>query len=87
MLPPYAPQPYVDFSQEEPRAKMLAALKKVEGDLGKTYPLWIDGEAVTTGQTFESISPANPDRVVGTMATAKCQRQLGHRFSCEVDGN
>jgi 1-pyrroline-5-carboxylate dehydrogenase len=68
MLPPYTPESYVDFSQNEPREKMLAALEKVRGELGRTYPLWINGEAVTPGATFDSVSPADPDRVVGTVA-------------------
>jgi 1-pyrroline-5-carboxylate dehydrogenase len=70
MLPPFAPEPYVDFKQDEPRSKMLAALKQVQGELGRTYPLWIDGESGTTGETFDSVSPADPGRVVGTMAKA-----------------
>ena len=70
MLPPFSPEPYVDFSQAEPRARMLAALEQVAGELGRTYPLWINGEAVTSGERLESISPADPSRVVGTMAKA-----------------
>lgn len=70
MLPPYAPEPYVDFNQDEPRARMLDALKQVRSELGGTYPLWIDGRSVMTDDTFDSTSPANPDRVVGTMAKA-----------------
>ncbi|MGB2987235.1 MAG: L-glutamate gamma-semialdehyde dehydrogenase [Phycisphaerae bacterium] len=70
MLPPYAPEPYVDFNQNEPREKMLAALEKVRSELGRTYPLWIDGKAVTPRTTFDSVSPADPDRVIGTMGKA-----------------
>ncbi len=70
MLPPFSPEPYVDFNQDEPRRKMLAALEQVKAELGKTYPIWIDGEPVTTGETFDSTSPADPDRVIGTMAKA-----------------
>lgn len=70
MLPPYAPEPYVDFTQAGPRDLMLAALKKVEGELGRSYPLWINGEAVTTSETFTSTSPADSDRVIGVMAKA-----------------
>ncbi len=70
MFTPYAPEPYVDFSQDGPRQEMLAALKSVESQLGKAYPLWINGEAVTTDESFTSTSPANPDRVIGTMAKA-----------------
>lgn len=68
MLTPYAPEPYVDFSQDGPRQKMLAALKSVASELGREYPLWINGEPVTTGETFTSTSPADPDRVVGVIA-------------------
>lgn len=70
MLTPFAPEPYVDFSQDQPRQKMLAALETVRSQLGREYPLWINGEPVTTGETFASTSPADPDRVVGVMAKA-----------------
>ncbi len=70
MLPPYSPELYVDFNQDEPRRKMIAALKKVGSALGDSYPLWIDGRAVTAPDTFNSVSPADPDRVVGVVAKA-----------------
>jgi len=70
MLPPYSPEPYVDFSQAEPRAKMLAALESVRGQLGRACPLWIQGKPVTTADTFNSISPADPSRVVGVASKA-----------------
>ena len=52
-MPVFSPEPYVDFNQEEPRAKMLAALAQVKGELGRTYPLWIDGKPVTPGDSFD----------------------------------
>ena len=70
MLPAFLPEPYVDFNQDGPRKRMLAALQQVSRELGRTYPLWIDGQPVTTGETFNSVSPADPDRVVGVMAKA-----------------
>lgn len=70
MLPPYAPEPYVDFQQEGPRGRMLAALKSVTADFSRNWPLWIDGQPVTTTETFRSTSPADPDRVLGTFARA-----------------
>lgn len=73
MLPPYAPESYVDFSQPEPRAKMLDAIEKVKGQLGRSFPLWIHGKPVTTGETFTSISPADPSRVVGVIAKANAE--------------
>lgn len=73
MLTPFTPEPYVSFSQDEPRKKMLAALKQVEGELGKHYPLWINGEPISPGETFDSTSPADPGRVVGNIAKANTE--------------
>jgi 1-pyrroline-5-carboxylate dehydrogenase len=70
MLPDFSPEPYVDFTQEEPRAKMLAALDEVNGRLGRTYSIRLGGESVTTEETFDSVSPADPGRVVGRIAKA-----------------
>jgi 1-pyrroline-5-carboxylate dehydrogenase len=70
MLTPFFPEPYVDFNQKEPREKMLAAIELVAGRLGRNYPLWIGGEPVMPGESFKSISPADPDRVVGVVAKA-----------------
>ncbi len=70
MLTPFYPESYVDFNQPEPRTRMLAALEQVRGQLGRTYPLWLDGKPVTTSETFTSTSPADPNRVVGVMSKA-----------------
>jgi 1-pyrroline-5-carboxylate dehydrogenase len=70
MLTQYSPESYVDFNQPEPRAKMLAALEQVRSQLGRTFPLWVDGKPVTTPETFTSTSPADPNRVVGVMSKA-----------------
>ncbi len=70
MISPYTPEPYVNFNEPEPREKMLAALAKVKGELGQSYSLWINGEAVTTSETFNSVSPANPDLIIGTCSKA-----------------
>ncbi len=70
MLMPFSPESYVNFAEAEPRQKMLDALAYVKSQLGREYPLWINGEPVTTGETFTSISPADPDRVVGIIAKA-----------------
>ncbi len=70
MLVPYRPEPYVDFTQPDPRQRMLDALAMVKSQLGRTYPLWIGGEPVTTKETFNSVSPADPGRVVGVMCKA-----------------
>ncbi len=87
MLTPFFPESYVDFNQPEPRAKMLAALEQVRGQLGRTYPLWVDGKPITTQETFTSISPADPNRVVGVMSKANADiadravRSAAQRFT------
>lgn len=70
MLIPYQPQPYVDFNEAAPRQRMLEALKQVESQLGRSYPLRIGGKKVETTAKIESINPAKSDQVVGCVSKA-----------------
>lgn len=70
MRPPYLNEPSLDFSVEANRAAMRAALAKVEKQLGREYPLIINGERVTTGEWITSINPGRPDQIVGKVAKA-----------------
>ncbi len=63
-------EPLSDFSQPDVAQAMQAALEKVRGELGREYPLVIDGEKVTTGEWIVSIDPSNPEQVVGRVAKA-----------------
>lgn len=58
-------EPFTDFTKEENAAAMRAALDKVKSELGREYPLVIGGERIKTGDTLESINPANRSQVVG----------------------
>lgn len=58
-------EPFTDFTKEENAAAMRAALDKVKSELGREYPLVIGGERIKTGDTLESINPANRKQVVG----------------------
>ena len=58
-------EPFTDFSKEENANAMRAALAKVKSELGRVYPLVIGGERIKTGDTLESINPANRTQVVG----------------------
>jgi 1-pyrroline-5-carboxylate dehydrogenase len=58
-------EPFTDFNKEENAQAMRAALEKVKAQLGKEYPLVIGGERINTGDTLESINPANRTQVVG----------------------
>ncbi len=68
MVPPYAPEPLTDFSQESNRSRMSAALNAVSARLGRTYPLVIGGERVETDETFPSLNPSEPSEAIGHAA-------------------
>ncbi len=70
MLMPYRPEPYVNFAESGPRDLMIAALRDVKAQLGREYPLRIGGESIMTDARIESISPANPETVIGSVSKA-----------------
>jgi len=76
MLSPYSPEPYVDFSEAAPRQKMLDALKLVESQLGRTYPLRIGGRKVETSGRIESFNPSKSDQLVGSVSRAGLEEAL-----------
>ena len=67
---PFVNQPLTDFSREENDRAQEAALRQVESELGRTYPLIIGGARRYTDSTFTSINPANPEQVVAVFAKA-----------------
>ncbi|HWL93337.1 MAG TPA: L-glutamate gamma-semialdehyde dehydrogenase [Phycisphaerae bacterium] len=70
MLTPYTPESYVNFSEPEPRQRMLDALKLVESQLGRNHPLRIGGQRVETTQKIESLNPGKSDQLVGSVSRA-----------------
>src|SRR5690625_257232 len=70
MVQPYRHEPFTDFSIEENKQAMEEALKKVGADLGKEYPLIINGERITTEDKIMSVNPANKDEVIGVVSKA-----------------
>src|SRR5919107_1367237 len=58
-------EPFTDFTKEENAQAMRDAIKKVQSELGREYPLVIGGERITTGDILESINPADRTQVVG----------------------
>lgn len=59
-----------NFALAENRQKMLGALAYVRGDVGRHYPMMINGAPVTSEQTFKTHNPARPNEVIGHVA--KC---------------
>jgi 1-pyrroline-5-carboxylate dehydrogenase len=69
-LPPFKNEPYLDFTDERHAEAMNAALKKVEAQLGREYPLVIGGERVRTSDINESHNPSEFSEVVGRVHRA-----------------
>jgi 1-pyrroline-5-carboxylate dehydrogenase len=69
-LTPFVNEPYADYSREDVRAAARAAWAEVRSQMGRQHPLWIAGEAITTGDQLVSVNPARPSEVVGSHAKA-----------------
>ena len=70
-------EPVTDFSREEARQAMQAALDRVKGELGGTCLPVINGQTVQTAEMVDSLDPSHFRRVVGRWgkATADHARQ------------
>ena len=85
MVVPYKHEPFTDFTIEENKRQMQEALKKVEADLGREYPLIINGEKVTTDEKIISVNPANKEEVIGYVS--KANEELAERAMQAADTN
>ncbi|MYL35529.1 L-glutamate gamma-semialdehyde dehydrogenase [Pontibacillus yanchengensis] len=70
MVAPYQHEPFTDFSVPENKQAMEAALKRVEAEFGKEYPLIIGGERIYTEDRITSFNPANKEEVIGYVSKA-----------------
>ncbi len=73
MLPPFENEPIVLFKEAAEKLAMEEAIQRVEGELGREYPLVIGGERVTTVEKFKSINPSRTDEVVGVFSKADAE--------------
>src|SRR5687767_6291664 len=64
-LPEFKNEALTDFSRPEHRAAMERALASVKTELGREYPLVINGRKVTGLKTFDSINPSRRQEVLG----------------------
>jgi 1-pyrroline-5-carboxylate dehydrogenase len=63
-------EPLTDFSRAGKRKAMETALRKVEAELGREYPLIIGGKRKKLPGKFVSIDPADPSRALGVFQKA-----------------
>ena len=69
MFEPYVNEPYSDFSEAGNATAYQEALRSVRGKFAH-HPLVIGGERVVTDRKIESLNPARPAEVVGTVSMA-----------------
>lgn len=67
---PYQTEPLTDFSLEANQIAYQKALAKVRQELGKTYPLLIQGQKVETGKLYTSKNPSNHCEAIGMIHQA-----------------
>lgn len=70
MVVDYRPEPFTNFQDETNRQQFEAALNQVEKELGKEYPLIINGERIMTQAKIQSVNPSRKNQVVGSVAKA-----------------
>lgn len=64
-LDAFVNEPNTDFSNPDEVAKLKAAIDKVRNELGKEYPVIINGERIFTEDKIVSINPGKKEEVVG----------------------
>ncbi len=69
-LMPFKNEPFTDFNDPKNKEAFELALEKIKGEFGRHWDLLIDGERIKTEKKIESIDPANPSAVVGSVGKA-----------------
>jgi 1-pyrroline-5-carboxylate dehydrogenase len=70
VLDEFRNEPFTDYSKTENAEAMRAALEQVKSELGRDYPVIINGEKIDLPTKFESINPANKTQIVGRFSDA-----------------
>ncbi len=70
MVVPYKHEPFTDFTMEENRVEIEAAIKQVEAEFGKDYDLIINGERIATEDKIVSLNPSNKEQIIGNVSKA-----------------
>lgn len=60
----------IDFTVPEAREAFPRAIAQARRESGKTYPLFIDGQELSTQDLIPSANPADPDEILGRVCQA-----------------
>lgn len=69
-VPEFVNEPPSDFSRDETREAMLAALEQVADELGQDFGIVINGKQILNRPLLASLNPASKSQVVGRFACA-----------------
>ena len=70
-LPPFRNERiFPGYDNTEVKRVYPRAIAAVREQLGQSYPLNINGKDIFTGESIDSINPANPDEVIGRVSQA-----------------
>ncbi|MEZ2345715.1 L-glutamate gamma-semialdehyde dehydrogenase [Terriglobus sp. RCC_193] len=70
-LKTFVNEAFQDFTNSDVKASMQEALRLVESELGKEYPLILGGERVYTAEKIVSTNPAKPAQKIGVHQEAE----------------
>ncbi|WP_028402252.1 L-glutamate gamma-semialdehyde dehydrogenase [Ectobacillus panaciterrae] len=73
MVLQYSHEPFTNFKEEQHKKAFQESLAYVNTQLGKHYPLVINGERIETTEKKVSINPANKEEVIGSVSMANQQ--------------
>ncbi|MBU5613594.1 L-glutamate gamma-semialdehyde dehydrogenase [Geomonas azotofigens] len=69
-LKPFYNEAMVDFTRADHRSAFPKEIAEVRKQLGKTYPLFINGKEVKTADTIPSVNPNKPSETIGVICQA-----------------
>lgn len=70
ILDEFKNEPFTDYSKPENAEAMKQAIEQVRSELGREYPLLINGEKIQIPGKFRSYTPADKEQVVGVFSEA-----------------
>ena len=79
VLDEFKNEPFTDYTKPENADTMRAAIEKVRGELGREYPVIINGEKIKLAMKFESYNPAKKSEVVGVFSEVDADTSLVDR--------
>ena len=86
VLDEFRNEPFTDFSKPENADAIRAAIEKVRSELGREYPVVINGEKIKLDSKFRSINPAKTSEIVGVFSEVDTDTSLVDK-AIEAAGN